>query len=63
LSLQLQTQPVSVQLIELAAKLDLTTSQLKESQTRLETAFFRIGFLEAQLEQKEQELRTLRSSD
>jgi hypothetical protein len=60
LAVQLQTQPTSVQVIELAAQLDLVTKQLKESHSRLETAFFRIGFLEAQLERKNEELEEAR---
>jgi hypothetical protein len=60
LAFQLQTQPASLQVVELAAKLDLVTCQLKESQGRLESAFFRIGYLEAQLERKQEELQEAR---
>jgi hypothetical protein len=55
LAFQVHTQmPQNNQIIDLVARLDLVVSQLKETQLKLETAFQRIGFLEAQVMHRDQ---------
>jgi hypothetical protein len=50
LSFQMHTEvPQNLQAIELNAQLQLALAQLKETQDKLENAWCRIGFLEAQL--------------
>lgn len=49
-----------VPLVEVSSKLELVLSQYKECSNRLESAFFRIGFLEAQLEEKQREIEALK---
>ncbi len=50
LSVQLDTLSSSGRCIQLAAQVDLLTSQLKEAHDRLELAFRKIGQLESKLE-------------
>jgi hypothetical protein len=55
LAFQVHTQmPQNNQIIDLVARLDLVVSQLKETQLKLEGAMQRIGFLEAQVMQRDQ---------
>lgn len=58
--MQLHSQSPLTQLVEVSSKLELVLSQYKECSNRLESAFFRIGFLEAQLEEKQREIEALK---
>ncbi|HEY9775836.1 MAG TPA: hypothetical protein V6C81_18890 [Planktothrix sp.] len=55
LAFQVHTQmPVSSQIIDLAARVELLTAQLEQAQSQLQKSMHRIGYLEAQLEQQKQ---------
>jgi hypothetical protein len=55
LAFQVRTQmPVNNQVIDLSARVELLTTQLKDSQSSLSQSMHRIGFLEAQLLQKQE---------
>jgi hypothetical protein len=55
LAFQVHTQvPTNNQIIDLSARVDLLSVQLQECQSRLHEAMHKIGFLEAQLQQRDQ---------
>jgi hypothetical protein len=60
LAVQIQTTtPVSLQIADIASKLELAIFKLSETEQRLDAAMRRIGFLEAQLEYKSAEVSAL----
>ncbi len=60
LALQLQTRAsLSPQLVALTTRLEFALDKLKETEDRLNTAIYKVGYLEAQLEQKNKEVSLL----
>ncbi len=61
LAFQLETRAaLTPQLVALATKLEVACGDLKEKDARLANALYRIGYLEAQLAERERELERLR---
>jgi len=64
LAFQVRTQtPVNNQIIALSARVELLSAQLEDSQSRLRQSIQRIGYLEAQLEQKQELIEHLCSKN
>ncbi len=60
IAVQVNTQSAMSKMVELSAKYDLVSAQLKEYTGRLEASFYRIGFLESQLEERQKEIGALK---
>ncbi len=60
IAVQVNTQSAMAKMVELTAKYDLVSGQLKEYTGRLEASFYRIGFLESQLEERQKEIEQLK---